>query len=235
MLLTKIKSVFVTFAMVTLASLACVLLATGQTTEKPKSEQPNKAPAPQDQKDKAQANLGRYLESQSWALTKVNTENNTVSARLYRFAEMDLFVGEELFEDWLTSWITVPTGQFNVEGLPVSKDAKIVIDGKRASLKDLKRKMRVSLRLAPDDGHITQIEATSPEQAVLKATDVAGNTITVTKGGKELLLTPAVNAKYLFLGGKEGEFTDLKPGMRVDLQLGYRDGKILVAVIKAGK
>jgi hypothetical protein len=201
-----------------LVSFACVVLADGQTEEKSKKEEPQKA-------------LGRYLESQTWALTKVDAENSTVSARLYRFAEVDLFIEDEGIE----SPFTLPIGLFNLEGFPVRKGAKIVIDGKAASIKDLKPRMRVSVRLAADDGHIAQLDATSPEQAVLKATDVVRNTVTITRGGKELLLTPAANAKYLFKGGREGEFTDLKPGMPVDLQLGCQDGKLLITIIKAGK
>lgn len=213
----------------------------GQHAEKPKND---KAATSQVQRDKAPENLGRYLEAQSWSLTDIDPENGTVSARLFRFGEMNLLIDGFDIESALSA-----TSQFNLKELPVKKDAKIVIDGKAAALKDLKQKMRVALRLAPDDGQVTRIDASSPEQYVLKATDVARNTITVIDGDRELVLTPAVNAKYMILRGREegitrekvleginrGKFTDLQPGMRVDLQLGYQDGKILVTFIKAEK
>jgi hypothetical protein len=230
MLITAVKSVLVTLAIMAFTAFGWVVLAAGQRAEQPKSGVPRKALAPEDGKDETQANLRRHLEAQLWALTKVDAENNTISARLYRFAEMDLFIDVAGLEGWFID----PTGQFNLDELSVRQGAKIVIDGKPASLKELRPRMRVSLRVGPGDGRVTQIEAASPDQGVLRATDVARNTITVFRDGKDLLLTPAPNAKYL-VRGKEGQFTDLKAGMRVDLELGYQHGKILVMKIRAGK
>jgi hypothetical protein len=126
---------------------------------------------------------------------------------------------------------------------PLAKDAKVFIDGKEASIKDLKSRMRISVRLAGDKAVISRIDAVSPSRPVLKGTDVEKNTITITtSAGKELTLPLTVRTKIFvgsspqvqeFAGAEEGQFTDLKAGMSVDVQLGVEAGMIVANVVKA--
>jgi hypothetical protein len=173
------------------------------------------------------------VESQQWALTGLDAENHTISAKLFRWIGEDAGGGMAL--EILLGPDRRPLGIWKLNDYPVDKGAKVVIDGKPGELKDLKPEMRVTLRLAPGKVAVTRIDATSPEDAVLKAADVEKNTITVATGGKEITLTLSPKAKVTQKNRNVSyELTDLKPGMRLDLQLGVEDEKLVVVAVKAG-
>jgi hypothetical protein len=172
-----------------------------------------------------------YVEGQLWALTEVDADKHTVSAKLFRWIGEYAGAGKA-FEALEAD--RRPLGIWKLKEYPVARDVKVTIDGKPGQLQDLKAEMRVALRLAPGKASVASIDARSPEDAVLKAADVEKNTITVITGGREVTLTMSPRASYSRNGYASFQFTDLKPGMRHDLQLGSEDDKIVVRAIKAG-
>jgi RNA polymerase sigma factor (sigma-70 family) len=196
-----------------------------KAAERPKETKPKEAAEP------ARLTPAQYVESQDWALTGVDAENRTLSAKLFRWIG-EYAGGNKALE--VLEPDRRPLGIWKLNDYPVDKDAKVVIDGKPGELKELKPEMRVTLRLVPGKAAVARIDATSPEDAVLKAADVEKNTITVATGGKETMLTLSPKAKLTRNGYASFEFTDLKPGMRLDLQIGVEEGKIVVVALKAG-
>jgi RNA polymerase sigma factor (sigma-70 family) len=214
--------------------------------EAPKAEPAARPPAPAKPKAPAPARAGgirTYIESQPWVLTKMEAEKRTISFALpqyLRSLEVD-------YQEPGLPIIFRPYQRIALDEVPVARDAKVFIDGKKGTLADLEDKMpkyhdgmRVSLRLGADGATVTRIDATSsPEDAILKATDVEKNTVTVEMQGKVVTLPLRFDAKVYVGRGehieKEGEFTDLKPGMQVALKLGVAKGKVVVKAIKAWK
>jgi RNA polymerase sigma factor (sigma-70 family) len=196
-----------------------------------KAAERTKEVKPKEAAESARLTPAQCVESQEWALTAVDAENHTLSAKLFRWIG-EYAGGGKAFEALEPD--RRPLGIWKLNEYPVDKGAKVVIDGKPGELKDLKPEMRVTLRLVPGKAAVARIDATSPEDAVLKAADVEKNTITVTTGGKEVTLTLSPKAKLTRNGYASFEFTDLKPGMRLDLQLGVEDDKVVVLAAKAG-
>ncbi len=197
-----------------------------EAAERPKEVKPREAAEP------VWLTPAQFVESQQWALTGVDAENHTISAKLFRW--IGEYAGGGMALEILEP-DRRPLGIWKLNDYPVDKGAKVVIDGKPGELKDLKPEMRVTLRLAPGKVAVTHIDATSPEGAVLKAADVEKGTITVATGGKEITLTLSPKAKLTQKNRHVPyKLTDLKPGMRLDLQLGVEDDKIVVVAVKAG-
>jgi RNA polymerase sigma factor (sigma-70 family) len=194
------------------------------------------AERPEPDRPRAAAHASRptpaqFVEAQVWALTGLDADKRTISAKLFRWIGEYAAIGKafEVIEPDRR-----PLGIWKLEEFAVDRDAKILIDGKPGELTDLKPDMRLSLRLAPGKAAVVRIDATSPEDAILKAAEVEKNTITVTTGGKEVTLPLSPEAKLTRNGYATFQFTDLKPGMRLDLQLGVEGDRIVVRAIKAG-
>ncbi len=190
-----------------------------------------------------EAGLRSYVEELPWVLTKVDAGKETISVALVRshhgvdsyLSDLEGYHKFRALEAWHTLQ-SVSFGNLALHDFVVAKDAKFLIDGKECTLKDMKTGIRVSLRLAEGKAVISRIEAASPEHATLKVADVEKNTITVTLGGKDLTLPLVFDTKIFFAGGgNEGQFADLKVGMRLDLQLGAQGEKIVVKTIRAYK
>ena len=196
-----------------------------KAAEQPKEIKPKEAGGP------ARPTPGQFVESQAWALTGVDADHRTLSAKLFRWIGEYAGGGKALE---VLEPDRRPLGIWKLTDYPVDKGATVVIDGKAGELKDLKPEMRVTLRLVPGKAAIARIDATSPEDAVVKAIDVKANTITVSTGGTEVTLTLSPKAKVSRNGYASYQFTDLKPGMRLDLQLGVEDDRLVVLAVKAG-
>jgi hypothetical protein len=123
--------------------------------------------------------------------------------------------------------------------LPLGRVVKVSIDGREGKLTDLSASMQVSLRMAADFPEVIQIDATSTRRApdqVLKAVDVANGTISVTVGEKVTLEGIPVDEAEIKIDDEEDRrLKDLRPGMRVSLDLSVRDGLIVVKRIVARK
>jgi RNA polymerase sigma factor (sigma-70 family) len=181
------------------------------------------------------AEVRRYLESQPWALQDVDLKKNTISVK--RRARN--YSGEPV-RIWDPDGRIVPTNLSSVlvlQALPLAKGAEITLDGKDATLDDLKQELEkakrgqakgvaLSLEFTPGQSGVARIYAAAPtffQWPRLVRTDPANSTITVALDGQEVTLPMRYDAKVT-LYTKEATFTDLRAGMSVELRLGV-DGK----------
>jgi RNA polymerase sigma factor (sigma-70 family) len=134
-------------------------------------------------------------------------------------------------------WGGVAAGASRLSGivlqLSVAKDAGIVIDGQEGKLADLHRGMQIVLQMAKERPTITKIEATTPGRTIVKAVDVEKKTITVTTGGQDWPVSLATEVKIAIAGTQEAKLSDLKAGMRVNLELAADEDRIVVKAIQA--
>jgi len=120
----------------------------------------------------------------------------------------------------------------------VVKDATITIDGKKGRLEDLKPGMRVVVLHSAIKPVLVGIEAIGPRvEAVLAAVDAPRNTIAVNIRNTHLtagnvLVAPDVK---VVLDGKPASLADLKPGLRVTLQMSAESDRSLVVGITTRK
>jgi hypothetical protein len=122
--------------------------------------------------------------------------------------------------------------------LPVARDAKVSIDNVPGKVADLKVGMRLGLRLAADDLVVTGIDAFTPKELKdyrVKEVDVANQTLSVTREGKEFVTGVSVGDADILLEGKECDLTDLKPGMQVSLSFVVTRGQLSLRKIQARK
>jgi hypothetical protein len=136
--------------------------------------------------------------------------------------------------------------------LPVAKDAEILINGKPGTLKDLgidketfqaRYGMQTLLKLSEDGTKITRIDARSQNSYFyLQGVDARERVITVSVGASGRLagrteLPLAKNARILIptekARTKEGQVTDLKPGMQISLELTAENGRVVVRGLRA--
>jgi RNA polymerase sigma factor (sigma-70 family) len=133
--------------------------------------------------------------------------------------------------------VTIP--RFKVSGThKLAADAQVVIDGKAASLANLKPNMHVSLQMSavkntPD----VAVTASGPKvEGVVKNLNAEKNTIGVSIPSVQVTaecVPVAVDAKVV-IDGKQGKLSDLKAGMRVTLQMCAEMEKSLVIGITTG-
>jgi hypothetical protein len=98
--------------------------------------------------------------------------------------------------------------------------------------------MRLGLRLGADDLVVTRIDALTPEELndyLVKEVNVAKQTLSVTRSGKEFLTGLFVGDAGIFLEGEESDLTDLKPGMQVSLSFVATGGQLSLRKIQARK
>src|SRR5262249_10499761 len=122
--------------------------------------------------------------------------------------------------------------------LPVARDAKVSIDNVPGKVADLKVGMRLGLRLAADDLVVTGIDAfppAEPKDYLVKGVDVAKQTLSVTRAGKEFVTGLFVGDAAIFLEGEECDLRDLKPGMHVSLSFVATGGQLSLRKIQARK
>ena len=122
--------------------------------------------------------------------------------------------------------------------LAVARDAKVSIDNVPGKVVDLKVGMRLELRLAADDLVVTKIDAVTPKELNdyrVKEVDVAKQTLSVTRAGKDLLTGLFVGDAEIFLEGEESDLARLKPGMQVSLSFVATGGQLSLRKIQARK
>jgi RNA polymerase sigma factor (sigma-70 family) len=185
--------------------------------------------------------LLRKIERTTWFVTKVDDSENTISLRLHPAlageggpVAVDVIVGANGAErvrsvkEGKTDEVSGITLQ-----LPVAKEAEIVIDGRKGRLANLQPGMQVSFQMAADGATITGIDATTSGRAILKRVDAEKKTITVKSGGQEWTAPMGSNAKIVIKDKQDAQFSDLKIGMRVDVQLATLEDRIVVKAIQA--
>ncbi|MCI0380543.1 MAG: sigma-70 family RNA polymerase sigma factor [Gemmataceae bacterium] len=239
MLLTKLK---ITIAMFLLTALACWGVSTLTHTSAAQIASPEVAIKAEIGPQSAQAALRLQLHAVRWYLLRMDADNNTIQVSdapippnsVLTFAEINS-QGKRIKLDPLQY-----VGQLGLESLPVARNAKITVDGKVASLKDLRAWMQLTLWLAEDKTVVTAIEAVSPPELayVLVAVNAAQRSISLA-GEKGVLLrdVPVAKDAYIYLNHKrdEGQLPDLEPGMRVALRLTVAEGRFVVREIRATK
>jgi hypothetical protein len=115
----------------------------------------------------------------------------------------------------------------------VAKDARVVIDGREGKLTDLRRGMQVSLVMAKGGPAAARVEASTTGGAVLKAADAEKRAITLQVRGREWI-APLARDAVITVAGKQGaKLSDLKPGMRLSVQLGVEADRIVAKVVLA--
>jgi RNA polymerase sigma factor (sigma-70 family) len=191
--------------------------------------------SPEVQAESAQpdrVSLDRYVDSLTWLLTRVDVKKRTISASWMRSVGHSLGWNSTFMDFDDDAKTLEPLGHFYLRDVPVAEGAKVFVDGQESRLEDLKRGMRFWVRMATGKSAIVLVDAYT-QTVIVKATDVQRNTITVVTMGKEVTVPVAKNARIL-LAYQRGEykFTDLKPGMRVDLQIGVEGDKITVTGLK---
>lgn len=130
--------------------------------------------------------------------------------------------------------------RLSLSDLPVARDARVSIDNGPGKLADLKAGMRLGIRLAADDLAITAIDAHSPEELSdyrVKEVDMAKQTLSVTSAGKDFVSGLFVGDADVYLVDidEDGDWTALKPGMRVSLSFVASGGQLEVRKIQARK
>jgi hypothetical protein len=207
---------------------------------------PEAAARPAPAAGKAEAGgLRQVIESVPWILMKVDTPKRTLCVRMMTHAQS--LMGDDLVFhhlEGLTTWNNVqlpisPAGsRLALDDFPVDRGAKVFIEGKEGRLDDLKKGMRLALKLAAGEPAVARIDAQlirSEGDAVLKAADAEAKTITVTLGGKDLTVAVAADVQVITNTTGVGRFKDLEPGMRLSLTLVVDTDRIVVKRILAKK
>jgi RNA polymerase sigma factor (sigma-70 family) len=129
--------------------------------------------------------------------------------------------------------VQTSTSPLFIDHLAVAPDAEIRVDGKKASLADVKGGMRLTLALDADKLAVTKLAATRPRpDMVLKAVNAAAQTITVAYRDKHMDLPVAKDAILdVARDGTKGRLEDLKADMPVRLILAASGDRIVVTHI----
>jgi RNA polymerase sigma factor (sigma-70 family) len=116
----------------------------------------------------------------------------------------------------------------------VSRDAKILRDGKEAKLAALKKGGRATLTLSADQKIVVGITVTgSTLFAPLKSADAEKNTVTITvetrQGKQDRTYSVAKDARVT-VDGKEARLADLKAGTMLSFTLSAEDGNTVIQI-----
>jgi RNA polymerase sigma factor (sigma-70 family) len=162
----------------------------------------------------------RRLEGVRWHLLRVDRGKQTLHVA---DVPAERSWGRDASEQLLAS----AGSQVSLVGLPVARDARIVLDGKEIPLKELQDGVNLTLKFAADRAVVVGIDATTPPRAgyVVTAVDADKKAITVSRGGEDKPLVLPVADRALI---GVGSLTDLKPGTRVRLHLEVKDGRMIV-------
>jgi hypothetical protein len=167
----------------------------------------------------AQADTLRQLEKVKWELLRVDREKRTLHIS-------DTPAARSWGRDAAERMFTSAGAELALVGVPVSPDAKIVLDGKEIPLKELLDGVNLTVKFETDKAVIVSIEATTPPRAgyVVKSVDADKHILTVTrdKTDKPLVLPVAKGVPLRDM------LKDLKPGTHVQLHLEVEDGHLVV-------
>jgi hypothetical protein len=127
---------------------------------------------------------------------------------------------------------------------PLAKDAKVIVYGQEARLKDLPSEMPVVLRLLSNNRDAGVIETHGPiVQGVLKSVDAASSTLTVlvspgdkTRPAEEKTFPVAKDVPIRVGAGKSGALADLPTDRQITLWLAPDQERVMsITVAKKGK
>ena len=111
------------------------------------------------------------------------------------------------------------------------RDTKVVVNGRKAKLGDLKLKMLVALRMSAGKPAVARIDAAGPKVAgVVKALDAEGHRLSL--GAEGLTVSPDA---IVWIDGKHGKLADLRPGMNVTVQMSAETDRSYIAGITTVK
>ena len=183
---------------------------------------------------KVQAAILKQLQTGQWTLSGVDSKKNLLSVGDGPLPSLS----GGLSRDFDVIFAGNP-GLMGLDDLPVAKDAKVTLDGTATELKRLRQGLQIKLTFADGKPEITAIEATTPHPGyVLKGVDAKARTITVSFGKDGALeALPVADRAYIYLyhTGNEGKLSDLGKDMRVSIQMGMIDGRLVVRDIRARK
>ncbi|MBI3408316.1 MAG: hypothetical protein HY040_08165 [Planctomycetes bacterium] len=115
------------------------------------------------------------------------------------------------------------------------KDAQFVVNGKKATFSDLKPNMHVFLRMsATKNKPDVAVTASGPKvEGIIKAVDADKNTIGINIPSIQMTAegVRVANDARVVIDGREAKLSDLKPGMRVTLQMCAETDRSLVVGI----
>jgi cell pole-organizing protein PopZ len=132
--------------------------------------------------------------------------------------------------------ITVTKGDGSMVTIGVTSDTKILVDGKAATLADVKAGYRALVRRTSADGPAAVIRAHEKSQGGHKllvhgVVDSVGSDSITLKGHGAATLTVAVNASTLIrVAGQAGSLSDIKAGYRAIILRAAADGPALAIV-----
>jgi hypothetical protein len=202
-------------------------------------------PAAAHVKNLADAALDRsfadHVQSRSWTLKSVNVDNRTITIwdRPRGGGGFQLVLGDG-------NPANRPPDQkgARLEGLQLAPQAKVFIDGRAASLEELKLGMALLVKIAHGKTQIAEILAVTngrEDQYFVEAVDLKRNTVTVRVNNTTAELPLAKSAKLIVEtippGTREsqtieGPMTDLPRGIPVHLQMGVQDDRLVIRVLK---
>jgi RNA polymerase sigma factor (sigma-70 family) len=168
-----------------------------------------------------------YLQGSSWILWSANPAKRTL--RIFQDIT-DPTYGNAVETSSLLFWSG--SSPVFLDHLQVLPDAEVLIDGKKATLADLKPGMRLTLALSAEKLAVTKIETKTPRPDVLvKAVNAARNTITVGFRDKDVEL-PVGKGAVIDRNGVKIGLGDLKAGTPVRLILAASDEGIVVTNVR---
>jgi RNA polymerase sigma factor (sigma-70 family) len=161
----------------------------------------------------------RRMEGMKWHLLRVDHQKKTLHVA-------DVSVERSWGSDAAERLFASAGSQLSLVGVPVSKDAKIKLDGKEIALKELHDGVNLTLKFETEKAVVVAIEATTPERAgyVVKGVDAEKKILTVSRGKDD---------KPLVLGVADVvALKEVKPGSHVQLHVEVEDGKLIVKGIR---
>jgi hypothetical protein len=207
--------------------------------------------------------LRDYLQAQCWTLARVNAAKNTLDVSFSPDTSGPFPATPGMFGQLAAPAskkdadkmpvIKGPPGKFplwmsglSFDGLPLAREAKILIDGQERKAADLKAGMRLWLYLAKERLAVARVVAMTKVATqvfyILEGVDVKKRTIVVVAGGNRFTLSVPESASIYeewtdYSGAKPDrrdlKLSDLTPLTALVLQLAVEEGRVVVKNIRA--
>jgi RNA polymerase sigma factor (sigma-70 family) len=228
MLLTRLRIATAVALLLGAALLGAAAHAYQAPAEKGATRQGSPAPARTQPPKGEKISFRQQLQASRWIVWSVHPAKRTLRLFLDNMGAKSLAGGRAA--DLLVQTASSPVF---IDHLAVAPDAAIRVDGKKATLADLKGGMWLRLALDADKLAVSEIDATRPRpEMVLKAVNAAANTVTVAFRDKLMDLPVAKDAILdVARDGTKGRLEDLKMGMPVRLILAASGDRIVVTHI----
>jgi hypothetical protein len=225
--------------------------------------QAKKEEAPKEKPPPEPAGLRDYLQTQCWTLTRVNAVKNTLDLHFSPDTSGPFPATPGMFgqlaapaskkdADKMPA-IKGPPGKFplwrsglSFDGLPLAREAKILIDGQERKAADLKAGMRLWLYLEKERLAVARVVAMTKVATqvfyILEGVDAKARTIAVVAGGNRFTLSVPEGASIYeewtdYSGAKPDrrdlKLSDLTPLTALVLHLAVEEGRVVVKNIRA--